>query len=91
MIQLPFYSFNKNSLLVQCFKSACIYYIPQNLVVIGAFLFYQHKKSKGTDGKPSRVTNCKETINNFLVGKNLNRDEVNIQKKKNIYYISLIR
>lgn len=42
MFKLPFYSFNKNSLLVQCCKGAVAYYIPQNLVVISIFFYYQY-------------------------------------------------
>ncbi|SCD22376.1 protein MPODD, putative [Plasmodium ovale] len=90
MIKSPFYSFNKNSLLVQCFKGACLYYIPQNVVVIGAFLYYQYKTGQMTNGGKVRVKNCDESINKFLMGKKLNRDDIKVQKKKNLYSISLV-
>ncbi|SBT74749.1 protein MPODD, putative [Plasmodium malariae] len=90
MIKSPFYSFNKNSLLVQCLKGACLYYVPQDLAVIGAFLYYQHKKNQLTNGKRMRVKNCNESIDNFLVRKKLNRDEVKIRKARNVYSISFI-
>ncbi|SOV78423.1 protein MPODD, putative [Plasmodium reichenowi] len=90
MIKLPFYSFNKNSLLVQCFKSACVYYIPQNLLVLSAFIFYKYKKSQFTNGKRIPITNCNEAIHNFVVGKKLKKDDIQIQKKKNVYIISLV-
>ncbi|ETW43600.1 hypothetical protein PFNF135_02137 [Plasmodium falciparum NF135/5.C10] len=79
MIKLPFYSFNKNSLLVQCLKSACVYYIPQNLL-----------KSQFTNGKRIPITNCNEAIHNFVVEKKLKKDDIQIQKKKNVYIISLV-
>ncbi|SOV13499.1 protein MPODD, putative [Plasmodium sp. DRC-Itaito] len=90
MIKLPFYSFNKNSLLVQCFKSACVYYIPQNLLVLSAFIFYKYKKSQFSNGKRIPITNCSEAIHNFVVEKKLKKDDIKIQKKKNVYIISLV-
>ncbi|ETW49952.1 hypothetical protein PFAG_01973 [Plasmodium falciparum Santa Lucia] len=90
MIKLPFYSFNKNSLLVQCLKSACVYYIPQNLLVLSAFIFYKYKKSQFTNGKRIPITNCNEAIHNFVVEKKLKKDDIQIQKKKNVYIISLV-
>ncbi|CXI77862.1 conserved rodent malaria protein, unknown function [Plasmodium berghei] len=90
MFKLPFYSFNKNSLLVQCCKGAVAYYIPQNLVVISIFFYYQYNKSQLTSGKRVRIQNSDESINNFLKGKQLTKDNIEIQKKRNIYTVSLI-
>lgn len=90
MVQSPFYSFNKQSLLVQCFKAALAYYIPQNMVVIGAFIIYKYKQSQRTGEKKESVKNCDDRIDKFLREKKLNRENVIINKKTNIYTISLI-
>ncbi|KJP89375.1 hypothetical protein AK88_01041 [Plasmodium fragile] len=89
MVKSPFYSFNKNSLLVQCFKGACVYYIPQNLIVIGAFLYYQYRASELTGGKCVPVENCDKSIDNFLAAKKLKRDEVKVEQRKNVCHVSL--
>lgn len=89
MIQIPFYSFNRQSLLVQCLKSACTYYIPQNLVVLGAFIFYKYKQSEKTGEKREYIQNCDDRIDRFLKEKKLDRESVNIKKKNNMYIVSL--
>ncbi|EUD66624.1 hypothetical protein C922_02945 [Plasmodium inui San Antonio 1] len=89
MIKSPFYSFNKNSLLVQCFKGACVYYLPQNLAVIGAFLYYQYRASQHMGGKRVPLSNCDESIDNFLAAKKLKRDEVKVERRKNVCHVSL--
>ncbi|CAD2098535.1 protein MPODD, putative [Plasmodium vinckei lentum] len=90
MFKLPFYSFNKNSLLVQCCKGAFTYYIPQNLAVISIFFYYQYRKNQLVTGKRVQIQNCDESINNFLKEKKLSKDDIEIQKKRNIYTVSLI-
>ncbi|EWC89123.1 hypothetical protein PFNF54_02088 [Plasmodium falciparum NF54] len=53
----------------------------------GFFFFF---KSQFTNGKRIPITNCNEAIHNFVVEKKLKKDDIQIQKKKNVYIISLV-